>query len=439
MAAVEITELKQFPLDRRLRALRLKRPEANGKSNIQAFEVSGWVVSKDSPAVTVRCLYENALLKVIPLLESPPEVFKELPDLPREGKYGFWGTVGTVGLPSDFEIRLVAVLENDQRVPLGSLQVRQEPLRSDFEPTVQPILLSSLGRTGTTWVMRLLAHHPAIVVHQVYPYETRAAAYWMHTLKVLSDPADHRFSAHPVSFHVETKWTGNHPFYFREAEGNSNLEEIEGINRWFGQDYFRNLVRFCQQSIESYYLEVAKDQHQERPTYFAEKYPQRGPIPWVTWNLYPKTREVFLLRDPRDTLCSILAFNAKRGFASFGREAFNSDEEYVKRLRGNFENLLQNWKSRADRTFKVRYEDLILRPHVTLVPLLEYLNLDRSPAVLEHMLRSASEPDKMLAHHLTSTDPKASVGRWQRDLSDSLKAVCAAEFGGLLEEMGYPV
>ena len=37
--------------------------------------------------------------------------------------------------------------------------------------------------------------------------------------------------------------------------------------------------------------------------------------------LYPRAREIFLVRDPRDTLASMLAFNARRGFVDFGRDS----------------------------------------------------------------------------------------------------------------------
>ena len=45
--------------------------------------------------------------------------------------------------------------------------------------------------------------------------------------------------------------------------------------------------------------------------------------------LYPDSREVFLVRDFRDMVSSILAFNAKRGARGFGRAAAETDAGYV--------------------------------------------------------------------------------------------------------------
>ena len=37
------------------------------------------------------------------------------------------------------------------------------------------------------------------------------------------------------------------------------------------------------------------------------------------WELYPRAREVILVRDFRDMVSSMFAFNAKRGFQGFRR------------------------------------------------------------------------------------------------------------------------
>ena len=62
------------------------------------------------------------------------------------------------------------------------------------------------------------------------------------------------------------------------------------------------------------------------------------------WELYPDARELILVRDPRDMLASILAFNRRRGFDAFGREDVGTDQEYVHRIRGDLVRLRDHWK-----------------------------------------------------------------------------------------------
>jgi hypothetical protein len=57
--------------------------------------------------------------------------------------------------------------------------------------------------------------------------------------------------------------------------------------------------------------------------------------------------------------------------------------------------------------------------------------------MVQRVLQEASEPDAELAFHMTSRDPRASIGRWERDLPGDVQALCAEEFGPALTEFGY--
>ena len=45
-------------------------------------------------------------------------------------------------------------------------------------------------------------------------------------------------------------------------------------------------------------------------------------MPEMTWELYPRAREVILVRDFRDMVASMFAYNAKRGREGFHRDRF---------------------------------------------------------------------------------------------------------------------
>jgi hypothetical protein len=85
----------------------------------------------------------------------------------------------------------------------------------------------------------------------------------------------------------------------------------------------------------------------------------------------------------------------------------------------------------------VRYEDLILHPEETLEALFDYLDLDRSSTMLDQVIQSASKTTREMKQHQTSTDPQASIGRWQHDLDSSLQKVCVEAFGDILQEFNY--
>jgi hypothetical protein len=179
-----------------------------------------------------------------------------------------------------------------------------------------------------------------------------------------------------------------------------------------------------------------------RATYFAEKYlsgyDSTGyDVQARIRELYPQAREIVLIRDYRDILCSILAYNARQGYAGYGRERVSSDKEYIQQLRFQALYALRSWKRQSAQTHLLRYEDLITKPVETLSALLESLALSGTSSTIEGMLRRASQEIPGMQELRTSSDPQESIGRWRRDLDPALQAVCQEAFGDILEEFGY--
>jgi hypothetical protein len=207
---------------------------------------------------------------------------------------------------------------------------------------------------------------------------------------------------------------------------------------WFGREYIERLARFCQSSVDSWYTTVARAQAQAPPTYFAEKHQWPNYIPVLIWELYPDAKEIFLVRDFRDMALSILAFDRKRGFAGFGRPEGRSDEDYIRmELREMALNLRKSWVTRRDRAHLVRYEDLIFRPLETARGMLEYLELDASPASVERLLASGDGDPDVISHHRTTQRAEESIGRWQREGDERFRELCNEAFGDILGDFGY--
>ena len=102
---------------------------------------------------------------------------------------GFWKAIGTVGLAPAFTIGVRVVFQDGRRREIAEIRGTQQ-LTSAFTPSMQPIMVTSLGRSGSTLLMRMLAEHPDIIVHERFPYESRVCSYWMHFMHVLAAPVD---------------------------------------------------------------------------------------------------------------------------------------------------------------------------------------------------------------------------------------------------------
>jgi hypothetical protein len=441
---VEITAVSQpeQPSDR-LRGGFIDRPRAGDLSDTLAFEIEGWALGRDHEVTAVELLSDGKRLWRVPLEISRPDVATAHPEVTAAERSGFYGPVGALTMPQEFELEVRALLGDGSHTPLGSVAGRRAPLRSSFHPRLQPLMITTLGRTGSTALIRTLSAHPGVVSYRPFDYETKVATYWIDILRSLSEPASYlRQLSHARNVNDRRWWLGTlGEEYAVERQTRRTVPRPlpdRPIERWMGMDAVGALAEFCQSRIDALYREVAVRFGSPDAAYFAEKYPPRPATPSLLWEIYPHAREIVLVRDFRDVVSSMIAFDAKRGDRAFGREHLSSDLEYVERsLKSNALTLLRNWRRRSDRAHLLRYEDLILRPAETLQSVLSYLELDAGGGTIDAMLAALRERDEQTEWHRTTRDQEASIGRWREDLSPELRRACEAALGPVLEEFGY--
>jgi hypothetical protein len=145
------------------------------------------------------------------------------------------------------------------------------------------------------------------------------------------------------------------------------------------------------------------------------------------------------VRDFRDMIASMQAYNARRGSSDFGRDKAGSDEAWLAYLRQNFLVLRAAWRDRGEPGSLVRYEELVRDPAATLPPLLTALGLDATPETVRRLIAAAAPDAPELRGHGTAGSPEASIGRWRTDLAPELRVAVEETFGDLLQEFGYEV
>lgn len=398
-----------------------------------AVEVQGWVLGRTEPVSAIELVHDDGVLWRAPVFIQRPDVAAAHPHAPAAVSSGFYIPISTLNFPQRFEFAVCAVLAGGARAELATVRGRRAPLRSSFEPRLQPIMITTTGRTGSTALVQLLAAHPRVVAYRPFNYEPRVATYWTDLLRALSEPAS-------AGRQLETSgnlndrwwWIGNFP-------RTPTLKVEDGVQGWIARERLESLTSFCQSSIEAVYERVAAANGRESPLYFAEKF-----LPTVTpslmWELYPDAREIVLVRDFRDMVSSIFAFDADKPFRGFDHVDGETDEEYVLRIGRKWtRRILESWTARKDRSHLVRYEDLVLEPADTLEALLDYLRLEGGGGAREQMLEAfpTTPPEPYAQAHRTAPSVRSSIGRWRTDLPLPLKSACELAFGPALEAFGY--
>jgi hypothetical protein len=410
-------------------------PVEGGASDAWTVRVHGHILGAAGPVQAVDAIVPGLVVASgHPELPSL-EVATRHPDLPWAAECGFTLLANTLILRRKFEFRLRAMLADGSHSEVGVISGQRRLLETGYEPRLQPLIVNSFGRTGTTLLMRMLAAHPGVVAYDRPPYEVRGGKYWLHVLKTLAAPTDPRKRVGaPMEFHLEPLAVGGNPFY------SAAFAAWPDVEAWSGSTYIEELAAFCQRSIDGWYLvtATAQDHAHESLVYFAEKHFPDA-YPRLLRELYPGARELFLVRDFRDMIASMQAYNARKGSSDFGRDKAGSDEAWLAYLRQNFLVLRAAWRDRGEPGSLVRYEELVRDPAATLPPLLTALGLDATPETVRRLIAAAAPDAPELRGHGTAGSPEASIGRWRTDLAPELRLAVEETFGDLLQEFGYEV
>ncbi len=237
------------------------------------------------------------------------DVAEEHPGVAGAERSGFDATLSSLALPGEFELRIAS-----GEIERGRISGRRKPLlRGDGQP-IHPVMLTGFSRTGSNLLLRVLGAHQEIVAYRPYQYEPRVRTYWADVLRELTEPAANlRQIVTPGSIAERGWWLGLAPRMPRPLDD----ADVEGA---LAVDAVEDAVDFCQGRITRVYEQIAAATARPEAQLFAEKL-LPGAVPTIAWELYPDAREVFLVRDFRDMMASVLDWKARFGGAWFGQGA----------------------------------------------------------------------------------------------------------------------
>ena len=222
-----------------------------------------------------------------------------------------------------------------------------EALPPNPDVRIQPAMVTTIGRSGSKWLVWLLSCHPQIVAFQPLVFEPRVATYWLEVFRSLSAPRSFERQLHNEDYSGDW-WVGHHP---AALPGPLDTD----IADWLAKDAVEDLAAMCQRRIEAFYRRTGVSIGKPNPDYFVEKFHLRPATLDLLGELYPGAKEVILVRDFRDRLSSVLAWNAKQGRELFGRDAFATDADFVSsRVRTEAHSLLEHWRNRKSSALLLR-------------------------------------------------------------------------------------
>ncbi len=362
----------------------------------------------------------------------------KLSEITYDNSFNF--RLGTLCMPRTLSLDVWVNLKVDdtdvQRVLIGEIRGGMGALPDGIvDSRYSPVIVPALGRSGTTLMMRLLNSHPEIVSPGKYPFEFRQASYLWHAMRIITSPADHEMSMHPDSFETNHFYDiGYNPY---QSAIYHNAHGLDAVSEWQAASFPISAINFMKKMVDQYIDQVLIDSNRSNVKYLAEK-EVVSPLNDFVLNLYPNAKQIFLVRDLRDSFLSARAFNKKRGTDSFGFQG--KTDQQVLEGRAHIAGILVAAKKFADdRTIFVRYEDLVRDQKKEVRRLTEFLGVNSSEEVVDSMVDSQRINNKQMMAHSTTKDVNNSIERWRIELSDQEKAYCAEAYKEFFEAFGYPI
>ncbi|MES9861121.1 MAG: sulfotransferase [Candidatus Thiodiazotropha sp. LLP2] len=416
--------------DSRIRGFHLDTPILDSSNSGYKIHLSGWILANEAgiKQLEITSNRDNASYSIhyCTLSVERPDVAGHFRDDTINPLCGFSTSMMTLGLPQNADLSIIAITHDDQTFPVANLKLERTPTRTEFQAKLQPIIITTIGRTGSTWLMQLLAKHPTIVVSDQHPYETFALEYWLHLVsQQLLSPQQGLSLVDQQRF--------NRDFLSNETR-----------HTWFNERYYSQVMSFCQAAVENYYFSIAEEQEVDTPQFFAEKIPYFSGEGSTTWRqlssavreLYPESKEIVLVRDFRDMVLSALHFGAK------GKSSNEIEKEKLTAYQNVSKEVAEfsaYYKQNHNNTYLLHYEDLLLNTTSTLRSLFTSLSLPCSDKILGMVTQDTHKVPESHRQHITSQSVEKSVARWKRELAPQQQSEYTNIFKSNLRLFGYDI
>jgi len=395
--------------------------------------VSGWAADAERPALRLTVSITVGGAHLADIVADRPR--NDLASLGRfgDGRHGFvYNFPEPLAADRDHEV-VVSFAEDGKPLPNGRHTLARAqgfprgaapgaaggPRTEAGRPagSMTPILVTAPGRSGTTLLMGLLARAPDIVAAELVPYEVRLISYHAAAFHVLTAPADLERSTHPDRLEGDGFHVGFNPFHSPQYA--QAFRAPGPVRDYFDQFAPDRLAACARDLIEQFYRRLARDKGKQAK-FFAEKGNNlHKPTRMFTRRAFGRARELVIVRDPRDVLCSHMAY-----FSSSADKAFTQLTHAGKQL------LAIREEARED-IHILRYEDMVRGDEACFAAMSAFLGVSIEPD-------AGDKGQEVFRRHGTSVSPEASVARWRGQLPEALKARCASDWADFFVAFGYP-
>lgn len=382
-----------------------------------SLSLQGWVACTSSDIVRIRLMWLETQLATAKLVQRP-DVEAALEGKPNVTGFRLDVTPLVMGDREPLRILIETADGRSSTVFEITLRFTATDASHDDIPAFAPILASA--RSGTTLLSRMLHQHAGVLGHDEYPYEARIG------IRL----AEEWFAASQPRYYE--------PDYARDAKSmDQNLvaafsafEQRDEVSRTgVGRFLEAKRLHYRDQIVDFYRLVDPESAGRV----IVEKLGMLWDLDLVA-GLFPRTKPIFIVRDPRDMLVSMRALNERRGYYDFHEIAGKRFEALLPIMSVNLHHLAWHFERWPGEKLLLRYEDVVRDLRSALLSVLQFLDLDHDEASLAACLHEGNDRSS----HVTSGSTDDSMERWRTFLTPSQTKLANWFFEPFIRRFGYP-
>jgi glycosyltransferase involved in cell wall biosynthesis len=119
---VKITDVVSYEVgSQQLWGHNIETPQSGSWINNHTIDITGWVLGRGSPAVTIEVTSNGSVIKRAPICAQRPDLANSFPGIAGAERSGFYVAV-SVPVVAAWELEVQAALQNENRIPLGIIQ-----------------------------------------------------------------------------------------------------------------------------------------------------------------------------------------------------------------------------------------------------------------------------------------------------------------------------
>ena len=103
----------------------VNRPDVNTIAVAGAINIQGWALGRKSPVTHIRISYQQQTIIDTPVNLSRPAITNKYPEIPKADKSGFEVAISVVRMPSEAELELQAILQDETILPICAIFLKK--------------------------------------------------------------------------------------------------------------------------------------------------------------------------------------------------------------------------------------------------------------------------------------------------------------------------